>query len=74
MALLPLWQLAQLVATVKLLWSTLAPAQLLVVLWQFSHTVWPLCTAVFGLAAAWQVAHCALTVTLPCSRAGVHDA
>ena len=71
---LPLWQLAQLVAAVKVLWSTLAPAQLVVVLWQFSHTVWPLCTAVFGLVAAWQVAHWLVTVTLVCSLAGVHDA
>src|SRR6185369_9273465 len=54
---LPLWQLAQLVAAVKPLWSTLAPNQLVVDLWQFSHTVWPLCTAVVGLMLAWQVAH-----------------
>ena len=36
-AVLPLWQDAQLVAAVKVLWSTLAPAQLLVVLWQLSQ-------------------------------------
>src|SRR3990167_6621471 len=34
---LPLWHEAQLVATVNVLWSTLAPAQLLVVLWQLSQ-------------------------------------
>src|SRR6185369_2300460 len=69
---LPLWQLAQLVAAVKPLWSTLAPSQLVVDLWQFSQTVWPACTAVVGLVAAWQMAHCAVTVTLACSLAGVH--
>jgi hypothetical protein len=33
----PLWQVAQLVATVNVLWSTFAPAQLAVVLWQLSQ-------------------------------------
>ena len=51
-AALPLWQLAQLVAAVKPAWSTLAPAQALVLLWQLSQTVWPACTAVLGRAAA----------------------
>ena len=40
-AALPLWQVLQLVAVVKRLWSTLADAQLLVDLWQVSHTVCP---------------------------------
>ena len=70
-AMVPLWQLLQLVATVKVLWSTFAPDQLLVDLWQVSQTVCPACTVVAGLAAAWQVAHWVLTLTLLCSRAGV---
>jgi hypothetical protein len=69
-ALLPLWQLAQLVAAVKLLWSTLAVFQLLVLLWQFSQTVCPAWMAVFGLLDAWQVAQLLLTLTLACSLAG----
>ena len=48
-AVLPLWQLAQLVAVVKVLWSTFAPVQLVVDLWQLSHTVTPAWIAVFGL-------------------------
>jgi len=70
-AAVPLWQLAQLVALVKVLWSTLAPAQVVVDLWQVSHTVWPTCTVVAGLAPAWQVAHWLLMLTLLCSLAGV---
>jgi hypothetical protein len=69
-ALLPLWQLAQLVAAVKLLWSTLAVFQLLVLLWQFSQTVWPAWMAVLGLLLAWQLAQLSITVTLACSLAG----
>ena len=71
-----MWQLAQLVAAVNVLWSTFAPAQLAVDLWQVSHTVTPACTGVFGLPTAggnapvWQVAHDALTLTLLCNRAG----
>ena len=52
MAALPLWQLAQLVAAVNVLWSTFAPAQLAVDLWQVSHTVTPACTGVLGLHTA----------------------
>jgi hypothetical protein len=70
---LPLWQPVQLVAAVKVLWSTLAPVQVVVLRWQFSHTVWPTWTVVLGLAAAWQVEHWAVIVTLVCSLAGVHD-
>ena len=33
-ALLPLWQLEQLVAVVKVLWSALAPLQVVLDLWQ----------------------------------------
>ena len=50
LAALPLWQLAQLVAALKVAWSTLAPLQLLVPVWQFSQLVTPLCTACAGLA------------------------
>ena len=72
-ALLPLWQLLQLVATVNVLWSTLAPVQLVVLRWQFSQTVCPAWTAVLGLLPAWQLAQLFTRVTLVCSRAGVHD-
>ena len=68
---LPLWQVTQLVAPVKPLWSGLAPpSQVLVDLWQFSHTLWPLWMAVAGRPVApklllmWQVAHCVDTETL----------
>ena len=67
----PLWQLLQLVAALKVVWSTLAVFQLVVDRWQFSQVVWPMCIAVFGLVLAWQVAHWAVTVTLACNRAGV---
>ena len=46
------------------------PSQVLVDLWQFSQTLWPLWMAVAGRAAApklvlmWQVAHCVDTETL----------
>jgi hypothetical protein len=36
-AVCPLWQLAQLVAAVKLLWLTLVPTQVVVDLWQVSQ-------------------------------------
>lgn len=49
-AALPLWQLEQLVALLNRLWSGLEPDQVLVDLWQFSHTVWPLWMAVAGRA------------------------
>jgi hypothetical protein len=67
---LPLWQLAQFVALLNKLWSGLAPAQVLVDLWQLSHTVWPLWIAVVGfpvrpkLVFKWQLAHCVESVTL----------
>jgi hypothetical protein len=38
-AALPLWQLEQLVDALNRLWSGLEPAQVLVDLWQLSHTV-----------------------------------
>jgi hypothetical protein len=50
-ALLPLWQLAQLVAWLNLLWSTLLVSQL-VVLWQFSQVVTPAWVLSAGLPRA----------------------
>jgi hypothetical protein len=73
-AALPLWQVLQTVAAVKVLWSTFAPSQVVVDRWQFSHTVWPVCTGVVGRADRWHVEHCAVIVTLLCTRAGVHEA
>ena len=70
-ATLPLWQLLQLVATVNVLWSTFAPDQLLVDLWQVSQTDWPAWMVVAGLLPAWQVPHWLVTFTLLCSLAGV---
>jgi hypothetical protein len=67
----PLWQLLQLVAALNVAWSTLPAAQLVVDRWQFSQVVCPVWTVVLGLMPAWQVAHCAVTVTLLCRRAGV---
>ena len=73
----PLWQLEQTVALVNRLWLTLAPSQLLVDLWQFSHVVWPLWMVVAGLpvwpklVVAWQVAHWVESDTLECSLLGV---
>jgi hypothetical protein len=43
------WHVVQLVAAVKVVWSVLAPLQVVVLRWQFSHTVWPTCTCVVGL-------------------------
>jgi hypothetical protein len=68
---LPLWQLAQSVAALYLLWSTLVPDQLLVERWQSSQTVCAACTVLFGFRPVWQVAHWAVTVTALCSLAGV---
>ena len=67
---LPVWQVVQLVAALKLAWSTL-PADQVVVLWQVSQDVWPVCLESLGRMLAWQVLHCAVTVTLACSLAGV---
>lgn len=67
----PLWQDEQLVATVNVLWSTLAPVQVLLDLWQVSQLVCPAWTAVLGLVLAWQDAHCVVMVVLLCTLAGV---
>ena len=64
---LPLWHDEQFVATVKVLWSTFAPVQVVKDLWQVSQAVCPTCTVVLGFALAWQVLHCDATVTLACS-------
>ena len=52
-AVVPLWQLVQVVDAPKVLWSTRAPAQP-DVLWQLSQVFTPLllCTGVLGLPAA----------------------
>ena len=71
LAALPLWHDEQLVAAVNVLWSTLAPDQVLLDLWQVSQLVCPACTAVLGFVLAWQDAHCAVMVVLLCTLAGV---
>ena len=69
----PLWQLAQSVAAVKVLCSGLAPDQP-VVLWQVSQVVTPLWIGVLGLPTVppklpvWQVAHWVLTLKLAWKR------
>jgi hypothetical protein len=78
-AVVPLWQVAQLVAAVKVLWLTFAPAHP-VVRWQLSQLVTPVWIGVFGLPTAggklplWQLAHWVLTDTLLCKRAGAQAA
>ena len=47
-AALPLWHVEHTVAAVYRLWSGLEPSQVLVDLWQLSHTLWPLWMAVAG--------------------------
>jgi hypothetical protein len=78
---LPLWHCAQLVAALKPLWSTLAPAQVLVDLWQLSQLPVTLAwTVVDGLPTAggnepvWQLAHELLIDTLACTLAGAQAA
>jgi uncharacterized membrane protein YvlD (DUF360 family) len=66
-AVVPSWQVTQLVAAVNVAWLTLAPAQA-VVLWQVSQVVTPVCTGVLGLPTAfmkapvWQVVQPEVTV------------
>jgi hypothetical protein len=77
LAALPLWQVAQLVAAVKVPWSGFAPVQMAVDLWQLSHTVTPLWIGVAGLPTAgeklplWQLAHPVDTTTLACNFAPI---
>ena len=74
MALAPLWQLEQLVAVVKVLWSALAPVQIVVDLWQLSQVAvverW---LAVLPVATVplWQLEQPVLTETLAWNLAGV---
>ena len=74
---LPLWHCTQLVAALKVPWLTLAPDQVLVVLWQLSQL--PVTVAwivVAGLPTAgrnepvWQLAHELLIDALACTLAG----
>ena len=73
-ALVPLWQLEQVVALVKVLWSALAPVQIVVDLWQLSQlAVVDRCDAVLPVATVplWQLEHPVLTATLAWNLAGV---
>ena len=73
-ALLPLWQLEQLVALVKVLWSALAPLQVLLDLWQLSQPAvvdrWPLFLPV-ATVPLWQLEQPVTTETLLWNFAGV---
>ncbi|PKO62104.1 MAG: hypothetical protein CVU24_05650, partial [Betaproteobacteria bacterium HGW-Betaproteobacteria-18] len=68
------WQLAQLVALLKLLWSTFAPDQVLVDLWQLSQLAvvakWVLVLPLATLPL-WQLAQPVTTDTLAWNLAGV---
>ena len=73
-ALTPLWQLEQVVALVKVLWSALAPVQIVVDLWQLSQlAVVERWLAVLPVATVplWQLEHPVLTATLAWNLAGV---
>jgi hypothetical protein len=73
-ALLPLWQLEQLVALVKVLWSALAPLQVLLDLWQLSQPAvvdrWLLFLPV-AVDPLWQLEQPVTTETLLWNFAGV---
>ena len=73
-ALVPLWQLEQLVAVVKVLWSALAPLQVLLDLWQLSQPAvvdrWPLFLPV-ATVPLWQLEQPVTTETLLWNLAGV---
>ena len=74
MALVPLWQLEQLVAVVKVLWSALAPLQVVLDLWQLSQPAvvdrWLLFFPV-AVVPLWQLEQPVLTLTLAWNFAGV---
>ena len=73
-ALLPLWQLVQVVALVNVLWSALAPVQVVLDLWQLSQlAVVDRCDAVLPVATVplWQLEQPVLTATLAWNLAGV---
>ena len=73
-ALLPLWQLEQLVAELKVLWSALAPLQVVLDLWQLSQPAvvdrWLLFLSL-AILPLWQLEHPVLTLTLAWNLAGV---
>ena len=73
-ALVPLWQLVHVVAPVNVLWSALAPVQIVVDLWQLSQfAVVDRCDAVLPVATVplWQLEQPVLTATLAWNLAGV---
>ena len=73
-AMLPLWQLVQVVAELKVRWSALAPSHLLVELWQLSQPAvddrWLLFLSL-AILPLWQLEHPVLTLTLAWNLAGV---
>ena len=73
-ALVPLWQLEQFVAVVKVLWSALAPLQVLLDLWQLSQPAvvdrWLLFLPV-ATVPLWQLEQPVTTETLLWNLAGV---
>ena len=73
-ALVPLWQLEQVVALVKVLWSALAPVQVVLDLWQLSQlAVVDRWLAVLPVATVplWQLEQPVLTATLRWNLVGV---
>ena len=73
-ALVPLWQLEQLVAVVKVLWSALAPLQVVLDLWQVSQlAVVRICPLFLPVAVVplWQLEQPVTTETLLWNLAGV---
>ena len=74
MALVPLWQLVHVVALVKVLWSALAPVQIVVDLWQLSQLAvvdkW-LFDLPLAMVPLWQLEQPVLTATLAWNLAGV---
>ena len=73
-ALVPLWQLVQVVAEVNVLWSALAPVHVVLDLWQLSQlAVVERWLAVLPVATVplWQVEQPVLTATLAWNFAGV---
>ena len=73
-AAIPLWQLEQLVAVVKVLWSALAPLQVVLDLWQLSQPAvvdrWLLFLPV-ATVPLWQLEQPVATETLLWNFAGV---
>ena len=73
-ALVPLWQLVQVVAVVNVLWSALAPVHVVLDLWQLSQlAVVARWLAVLPVATVplWQLEQPVLTATLAWNFAGV---